>query len=118
MITLYGIPNCDTVKKARRWLDQHGVDYQFHDFRSDGLEATQVDQWLAKLGWETLLNRRSTSWKQLDPALRECMDDSAALGAVLESPTLIKRPLLDTGSALHVGFSDKAYQDIFQKHTL
>ena len=118
MITLYGIPNCDTVKKARRWLDKHGVEYAFHDFRADGLEPGDVDRWLQELGWETLLNRRSTSWKQLDPDTRETMDDAAAKDAVLTAPTLIKRPLLDTGKELHVGFSEKQYRDIFQQHTL
>ena len=66
MITLYGIKNCDTVKKARTWLDQHGVDYTFHDFRTDGLSQDQLQSWLDELGWETLVNRRSTTWKQLD----------------------------------------------------
>ncbi len=118
VVTLYGIPNCDTVKKARHWLDQHGVDYRFHDFRADGLSADAVAGWIAALGWETLVNRRSTSWKQLDAALRESMDANSAQEAVLASPTLIKRPLLDTGSELHVGFKEAQYQDIFQQHTL
>lgn len=118
MITLYGIPNCDTVKKARRWLDQHGIEYRFHDFRTDGLGARDVEHWLNALGWETLVNRRSTSWKQLDPARREAMDRDSARAAVLETPTLIKRPVLDTGSACHVGFSEAQYREIFHQHTL
>lgn len=118
MITLYGIKNCDTVKKARRWLDDHRVDYQFHDFREDGLEAGQVRAWIDELGWEGLLNKRSTSWKALDPAAREMMDDSAALAAILEAPTLIKRPLLDTGHERFTGFSAAGYQKILGQHTL
>ena len=118
MITLYGIPNCDTVKKARRWLDAQGIEYRFHDFRADGLDPAAVDSWLAELGWETLVNRRSTSWKALDPAVRDSMDASSARSAILDAPTLIKRPLLDTGSDLHVGFSEKQYSEVFQQHTL
>jgi arsenate reductase len=118
LITLYGIKNCDTVKKARRWLDQHNIDYSFHDFRGDGLSEAQAKQWLKSLGWELLINRRSTSWKQLEPALRESMDQNTALPAVMEQPTLIKRPLLDTGTSLHVGFSEQDYREIFHQHTL
>lgn len=118
MITLYGIKNCDTVKKARRWLEEHGVDYQFHDFRDDGLEAAQVQAWIEELGWEQLLNKRSTSWKALDAAAREAMDDKRAVDAVLEQPTLIKRPLLDTGHERFTGFSAANYQRILGRHTL
>lgn len=118
MITLYGIKNCDTVKKARKWLEQHSIEYSFHDFREDGLEALAVQGWLDELGWETLVNRRSTSWKALDAAARDTMDATSALAAILAQPTLIKRPLLDIGHERHVGFSDGAYQKIFNQHTL
>jgi arsenate reductase len=118
LITLYGIKNCDTVKKARRWLELHQIDYNFHDFREQGLQQEAVETWLDELGWETLVNRRSTSWKQLSPEQRETMDRQSALAAILQQPTLIKRPLLDTGSSRHVGFTDKAYREIFHQHTL
>jgi len=118
LITLYGIKNCDTVKKARRWLEQHQIDYNFHDFRQDGLQQDAVETWLDELGWETLVNRRSTSWKQLSPQQRETMDRQSALAAIMEQPTLIKRPLLDTGSNRHVGFSAGDYREIFHQHTL
>ena len=118
MITLYGIKNCDTVKKARKWLDTHGIDYQFHDFRADGLDRKALANWLDELGWETLVNKRSTSWKALDAASRETMDASSALAAIIEQPTLIKRPLLDTGHERHTGFSATGYQKIFNQHTL
>ena len=91
MVTLYGINNCDTVKKARRWLEQHGVEYSFHDLREDGIDAAEVQGWLTELGWEKLVNRRSTSWKQLDAATREHMDQTSALAAILEQPTLLVR---------------------------
>ena len=118
MITLYGIKNCDTVKKARRWLEQSGIDYAFHDFREDGLNPDAVRDWIDELGGETLVNRRSTSWKQLDPARRETMDADSAVAAILEQPTLIKRPLLDVGHERFTGFSQSQYETLFEKHTL
>ena len=118
MITLYGIENCDTVKKARRWLELHSVDYSFHDFREQGLDATRLAGWLEELGWETVVNRRSTTWKQLDGIARETMNAQSAAAAILQQPTLIKRPLLDTGSSLHVGFSAEQYRELFHRHTL
>lgn len=118
MITLYGIKNCDTVKKARKWLESEGIQYQFHDFREDGLEQKSVQQWIKELGWEVLLNKRSTSWKALDEKAREAMDDANAVKAILEQPTLIKRPLLDTGKERFTGFSAANYTKIFNQHTL
>jgi Spx/MgsR family transcriptional regulator len=118
LITLYGIKNCDTVKKARNWLDLHGIEYRFHDFREDGLEAAAVSAWLAELGWEQLVNKRSTSWKALDARDRETMDEKSALRAIMAQPTLIKRPLLDTGHERFTGFSAANYQQIFNRHTL
>lgn len=118
MITLYGIKNCDTVGKARRWLDLHGIDYNFHDFRSDGLDRRQVEAWLDELGWEQLLNKRSTSWKALGQQQRDELDNHNAVALILEQPTLIKRPLLDTGGERHCGFSADRYQLLFNKHTL
>lgn len=118
MITLYGIKNCDTVKKARVWLDQHGIEYRFHDFREDGLTRSQVRDWLAELGWEAVVNKRSTSWKALSPQQRETMTEASALEAILAQPTLVKRPLLDTGHERHTGFSSSSYQTLFNRHTL
>ena len=118
MITLYGIANCDTVRKARQWLQSHDIDYHFHDVRADGLDPEQVADWLTELGWETLVNKRSSSWKALAPERREAMDNHSAAVAILEHPTLIKRPLLDTGHERHCGFSAATYQKIFNLHTL
>lgn len=118
MITLYGIPNCDTVRKARRWLDDNAIEYTFVDFREEPVGADTVERWFAALGWENVINRRSTTWKQLDPADRDSMDEGSARDAVLEHPTLVKRPVLDTGKELHVGFSAGHYQDLFKQHTL
>ena len=118
MITLYGIKNCDTVKKARRWLERQHVEHHFHDFREDGLTEEQVAAWVDELGWETLVNRRSTSWKALSVEERDSMDPKTAVTAIMSQPTLIKRPLLDTGHERHTGFSEASYQEILSRHTL
>ncbi|MCV6605830.1 MAG: ArsC family reductase, partial [Porticoccaceae bacterium] len=100
MITLYGIKNCDTVKKARRWLDENDISHHFHDFRVDGLETEQVARWAQQVGWEVLVNKRSTTWKQLDQARRDTMDGSSSISAMVEHPTLIKRPVLENNGEL------------------
>ena len=118
MTTLFGIKNCDSVKKARGWLDGHHIDYSFHDFRVDGLSEKQIKSWVAELGWEPLLNKRSTTWKKLEPATRENMDEAKAIKTMLANPTLIKRPVLDTGKERNIGFKDSAYAELFKHHTL
>lgn len=97
MTTLYGIKNCDTVKKARRLLDENGIAYRFHDFRADGLERATLERFAAGLGWETLLNRQSSTWRQLDESRKTGLELEQALALMLEQPTLIKRPVLDSG---------------------
>lgn len=113
MITLYGIKNCDTVKKARTWLEQHKVDYHFHDFRADGLGEAQVKRWIAEIGLETLVNKRSTTWKELNDSIKDNFNADTAVAVIVENPTLIKRPLLDTGTQRYVGFKDAEYSTIF-----
>lgn len=112
MHTLYGIKNCDTVKKARLWLDQHHVAYQFHDFRIDGLTSAQLNDFAARTEWDKLLNRSSTSWRQLNPEQQRDLTREKALQLMQECPTLIKRPILDTGDKLIVGFKADHYQTI------
>ncbi len=109
MVTLYGIKACDTVKKARRWLDQNSIAYQFHDFRVDGLSLEQLQDFAAHVDWNTLLNRTSTSWRQLSDEQRSHINLETALSLMLITPTLIKRPLLDTGNKLIVGFKEASY---------
>lgn len=113
MTTLYGIKNCDTVKKARQWLDSNKIDYRFHDFRQDGIEQEQVTQWIKQLGWETVVNKRSTTWKTLTPADREAMNTNTAISAILNNPTLVKRPLLDINGQFSVGFKATDYAEKF-----
>ena len=114
MLTLYGIRNCDTVKKARAWLERNGIEYRFHDFRNDGLTANLVQRWSDQLGWENLLNRRGTTWRQLPEATRATIDADRARALMLEQPTLIKRPVLDDGRTSQVGFKEAEYQARFK----
>ena len=109
MTTLYGIKNCDTVKKAKTWLENQGINYQFHDFRKDGLSADLLEKWEAILGWDVLLNRRGTSWRKLDESQREGMDRSKALALMLAQPSLIKRPVLETREKTLIGFCPEEY---------
>lgn len=113
--TLYGIKNCDTVKKAISWLKGQEIDYQFHDFRADGLSEKQVRDWIEELGLDTLINKRSTTWKALDDQTKSSLDENTAVAIIVASPTLIKRPLLDTGSKRLVGFKADTYSTIFNK---
>lgn len=113
MTTLYGIKNCDTVKKARDWLTKSGIDYRFHDFRADGLEKAQVKEWINEIGLETLVNKRSTIWKELAESVKANFDEGSAVDVILENPTLIKRPLLTTNKRVLVGFKEAEYLNIF-----
>lgn len=107
---LYGISNCDTVRKARRWLDAQQIDYRFHDFRRDGLETELVERWHEQLG-AALLNTRGTTWRQLPEALRNSVTDETRVALLMEHPTLIKRPLLDDGTRCLSGFNETLYSD-------
>ncbi len=105
-ITLYGIPNCDTVKKARAWLQAKGIDVQFVDFKKGGVPAARLDAWLASVGWETLLNRKGTTWRKLDDDVRAAVVDAAsARRLMIEQPSVIKRPVVEWNDArITVGF--------------
>ncbi|MBQ0721204.1 MAG: ArsC family reductase [Gammaproteobacteria bacterium] len=113
MTVLFGIKNCDTVRKARRWLEEHDVAFTFHDVRSDGLSQQQVARWIDALGLEVVLNKRSTSWKKIDPAKRENLDENSVNALLVELPTLIKRPVLEYDGAVYVGFKADTYNTIF-----
>lgn len=113
MITLYGISNCDTIRKARKWLEANGVEYTFHDYRKDGLQEKQLKQWVRELGWETLLNRRGTTWRKLPEGVRDSIDEKSAIQLMLKHPAMIKRPLLDTGNQRIVGFRAEEYKQLF-----
>jgi len=118
MITLYGIPNCNTVKKARRWLDDNNIEFRFHNFKKDGLNTDLLNIWFNDIGWETLLNKRGTSWRKLDEKTKNAINESLAKKIMLDNPSIIKRPVLDTHpssptSQKKVGFSEDEYKKIF-----
>jgi arsenate reductase len=108
-ITIYGIKNCDTMKKARAWLEGHGVAYSFHDYKTSGIEKGKLKQWSDKLGWETLLNRAGTTFRKLPDADKEGLNERKALALMLAQPSMIKRPVLDAGGKLLVGFKPERY---------
>ncbi len=110
---MYGIKNCDTIKKARKWLDAHGVAFQFHDYRGDGLSEAQLTGWVKELGWEALLNKRGTTWRSLPDEVKNSIDEASAIKVMLENPASIKRPLLDTGSQRQLGFKAAEYEALF-----
>jgi len=107
--TLYGIPNCDTVKKARVWLDQHGVAFAFHDYKKAGIERPRLEAWVAEHGWETVLNRAGTTFRALPDSDRADLDAGKAVALMLAQPSMIKRPVLDLGDRTLVGFKPERY---------
>lgn len=112
-MVVYGIKNCDTVKKARAWLDRRGLVYRFHNLRGDGLPPERLQAWVAALGWETLLNRRGTTWRRLPEAERADLNAERAVRLMLAHPTLIKRPVLEHPAGVLVGFSEADYAQAF-----
>jgi len=113
MITLHGIPTCDTVKKARTWLTNHHVAYRFHDFRKDGLDPALLDSWIDRLGWEPLLNRAGTTFRKLPEEDRAGLDRARATALMLAQPAMIKRPLLIHDGGVEVGFKPERYASLF-----
>jgi arsenate reductase (glutaredoxin) len=112
MITVHGIPNCDTVKKARAWLTEHGVAHQFHDFKKQGVPEAALDQWLAAAGWETVINRKGNTWRQLDEEARAHVTNAASARALaLANPSVIKRPVVQwADGGITIGFDASAWQ--------
>ena len=113
MTRLYGIPNCDTTKKARSWLAERGIDYEFHDYKRLGIDEPTLRAWIAELGWETLLNRRGMMWRKVPEEIKAAIDEESAIQLMLETPTIIKRPVLVTGEKRYVGFKPRQYREIF-----
>ena len=109
-ITIYGIKNCDTMKKARAWLDGHCVAYGFHDYKSEGITPAKLSEWARAVGWETLLNRAGTTFRKLDEADKAGLTEAKAIAVMLAQPSMIKRPVLDIGGKLLVGFKPEIYK--------
>jgi arsenate reductase (glutaredoxin) len=109
-VTIYGIKNCDTMKKARAWLDKHGIEYAFHDYKTAGIERDRLERWAKKAGWETLLNRAGLTFKKLPDKDKQDLTEEKAIALMLDQPSMIKRPVLDLGSGkLVVGFKPELY---------
>jgi arsenate reductase (glutaredoxin) len=112
-VTIYGIKNCDTMKKARAWLDKRGVTYNFHDYKSAGIERSALEGWARDVGWETLINRAGTTFRKLPPKDQEGLTEKKAIALMLDQPSMIKRPVLEAGGKLLVGFKPEQYEKAF-----
>ena len=110
-VTLYGIKNCDTMKKARAWLDARGVPYAFHDYKAEGIDRPRLEAWARDVGWETLLNRAGTTFRKLPEDQKAGLDERKALALMLDQPSMIKRPVLELGERLVVGFKPEQYEE-------
>jgi Spx/MgsR family transcriptional regulator len=110
--TLYGIKNCDTVKKARKWLDANSVPYTFHDFRVEGIDKTLINNFLKQLDLESLINKRGTTWRKLSVQEKEIKNKNQTIALIIDNPTIIKRPVLDVNKTLTLGFSEESYKSI------
>ncbi|MCM2396961.1 ArsC family reductase [Rhizobium sp. S95] len=108
--TIYGIKNCDTMKKARVFLDEHGVEYAFHDYKASGIDRPHLERWCREAGWETVLNRAGTTFRKLPDAARENLDEARAIELMLEQPSMIKRPVLEKDGRLLIGFKPETYE--------
>jgi Spx/MgsR family transcriptional regulator len=111
-ITIYGIRNCDTMKKARAWLDAHGVEHDFHDYKVSGVDRATLEKWSKIVGWEVLLNRAGTTFRKLPDDAKKGIDERKAIKLMLEQPSMIKRPVLERGRTLIVGFTEERYSAI------
>jgi arsenate reductase len=111
-ITIHGIRNCDTMKKARAWLDAHGVEYDFHDYKTQGIDRAKLEAWAKVVGWEVLLNRAGTTFRKLPDSAKQNIDETKAIKLMLEQPSMIKRPVLERGRTLLVGFAEERYSAI------
>jgi Spx/MgsR family transcriptional regulator len=113
-IEFYGIPNCDTVKKARKWLDGQGIDYTFHDYKKEGADRAKLERWADAVGWDALLNRRGTTFRKLDDADKADIDRSKAIALMVEHPSMIKRPVVDHSGGVTVDFSEDEWGEILR----
>jgi arsenate reductase len=113
-ITIYGIKNCDTVKKARTWLDAHDVAYVFHDYKAEGIDKASLERWAKEVGWEVLLNRAGTTFRALPEKDKQGLNEKKAIALMLAQPSMIKRPVLDVGAKLLVGFKPDVYETRFK----
>jgi len=112
MVEMYGISNCDTIRKARKWLTEHEITYVFHDYKKEGVDRQKLTAWVDELGWETLLNKRGTTWRKLDDADKADVDRDKAIALLCAHPSMIKRPVLVLDGVIKVGFSVQGYNEL------
>ncbi len=113
--TIYGIRNCDTMKRARAWLEERGISYRFHDYRNEGIDRGHLERWVDAAGWETVLNRAGTTFRKLDDAAKTGLDREKAIRLMMEQPSMIKRPVLEADGQIAVGFKPEFYEPLFCK---
>jgi Spx/MgsR family transcriptional regulator len=113
-VTIYGIRNCDTMKKARDWLDKHGVAYAFHDYKTQGIDRPHLESWVKEAGWETVLNRAGTTFRKLPDADRDDITETKAIALMLAQPSMIKRPVLEAHGKITIGFKPDVYAALFR----
>ncbi|MDI9365144.1 MAG: ArsC family reductase [Flavobacterium sp.] len=115
MVTLYGISNCSTVKKALDWLKKNEIEFQFHDYKKQGIDEKKLKEWMAQIGWETLVNKRSTTWKGFDETLQNSItNEAAAIELMMSKTSVIKRPLIENdGKVVALGYNEKEYENVF-----
>ena len=118
MLIVYGIKSCDTCRKARKYLADHNIEHQFHDLREDGLDIQMLERWTHRIGWEKLLNRQSLTWRKIPEVDRNDMSRDKALAAMIDNPTLVKRPVLETKKFIAVGFSEKRFGNFIDRNDL
>ncbi len=114
MVRIYGIKNCDTMKKARSWLEEHGVAYEFHDYKLAGIDRAQLERWAASVGWTALINRAGTTFRRLPESQKSTLDEQRAIALMHEQPSLIRRPVLESGGQIMVGFLPALYEQAFR----
>ena len=112
MIIMYGIKNCDTIKKARKWLDNNNLEYEFYDYKKLGVPEKNLKQWVKKSGWDIVLNKRGTTWRKLDDDIKNNIDETSAVLVMMDKPSAIKRPILENGKTLLVGFKEEEYKTL------
>ena len=118
MLTIYGIKSCDTCRRARKFLTEHNIEFQFHDLREDGLDIQMLERWSDRMGWQKLLNKQSLTWRKIPEVDRNDMARDKALAAMIDSPTLIKRPVLEANKFIAVGFSEKRFGDFINRNEI
>lgn len=112
-VTMFGIPNCDTIKKAKKWLDSRDISYQFHDYRNQGIDEQLVRRFCQELGWESVVNKRGTTYRQLSDEQKQSLNEQSAITLLIEMPAMVKRPIISVNNQLHIGFKPEQYANIF-----